>query len=79
MRLEADALAKPREIAGTFLDLPTAEQLFQLMLGVYFLLGALGDVEGAAGKLAEARYLFGDKDDLRPFIGLDCSARLQIQ
>ena len=40
---------------------------------------ALGDFEAAGAKLAEARYLFGDKDDLRPFIGLDCSARLQIQ
>ena len=42
-------------------------------------LRALGDFDAAEAKLAEARYLFGDKDDLRPFIGLDRSTRLQIQ
>lgn len=42
-------------------------------------LRALGDFEAAEAKRAEARYLFGDKADLRPFIDLDRSSRLEIE
>ena len=42
-------------------------------------LRALGDFDAAEAKLAEARYLFGDKADLRPFIGLDRSTRLETE
>jgi O-antigen polymerase len=42
-------------------------------------LRALGDFDGADAKLAEARYLFGDREDLRPFIDLDRGTRIEIR
>ena len=42
-------------------------------------LHALGDFDAAEAKLAEARYLFGDKKDLLPFINLDRTTRLEFE
>jgi hypothetical protein len=50
-----------------------------LWVNQMIVLRALGDFDGAEAKLVEARYLFGDRPDLLPFIDLDRSARLEIQ
>ena len=41
-------------------------------------LRALGDIDAAEAKLAEARYLFGNHPDLRLCIVLDRPTRLEI-
>lgn len=50
-----------------------------LFINQMIALRALGRFEEAEAVLAEALYLFGDRPDLRPFVGMDSAVRIKLE